>query len=56
LAPGLAQSMGHHLAIIQENEYIQKLNSISWRAPALILKIFVNCTRINFVAKMPKDI
>jgi len=48
--------MGHHQAIIQELECKQKLNGISWRSSPLILKMYVKCTRINSVAKMPKDI
>jgi len=48
--------MGHNQAILQEHECIQKLNSITWRFPALTLKMYVVCTRINTVAKMPKDI
>ena len=34
---------------------IQNINSISWRSPPFKLKMYVKCTRVNSVAKMPKD-
>jgi len=48
--------MGHHQAIIQEHECTQKLNSVSWRSPPLILKMYVKFTMKNSFAKIPKDI
>ena len=52
LVTGLAQNMGHHQTIIQEHECTQK----RWRSPPFTLKMYVECTRIKWVAKLPKKI
>jgi len=50
LVTGLAQNMGHHQTIIQEPVCTEKRS----RSPPFTLKMYVECTRINSVEKVPK--